>query len=54
MTARPVSISSETKLAEHPKCRFYKVFSASFSCLEREEKEGKRETSKPVANQLVP
>lgn len=54
MMACPFSISTQTKLAEHPECRFHKIFSASFSCLEREEREGKRETSKPAANQLVP
>ena len=63
ITACPVSINTQTKLAEHPKCKFHKVFSASISCMEREEEgEGERKRgggrgrrrNKPVANQLMP
>lgn len=47
MTACPVPISTQIKLAEPPEYRFHKVFSVSFSCLEREERDS-------AANQLVP
>lgn len=39
MTACPVPISTQIKLAEPPEYRFHKVFSVSFSCLEREERD---------------
>lgn len=52
MTACPVPICTQIKLAEPPEHRFHKVFSVSFSCLEREERD--RQCGQPARAIALP
>lgn len=52
MRACPVPISTQIKLAEPPEYRFHKVFSVSFSCLEREERD--RQCGQPARAIALP